>query len=181
MKFTVEIQAQSSTGIWQTISTDPVDTSHPDWDVYDQLGPADAAAQIAGDVYRNEDSTADGSTVQVVVYEGTDTSVEPLAIYDADSDRGDGAGYADVDWDAGQIGVYDADDQKIESTAVAADFDWDAEDSSDDQYRLVTAALATIGWEPVPDGEWTDLDTGRTDTLGALRVPVRRLPAGGAA
>jgi hypothetical protein len=87
VKFTVEIQAPSSSGCWQTISTDQVDTSHPDWDVCDQLDPAAAAAQIAEDVFRNENITAEDSTYQVVVYAGTDTSAEPLAIHDVNDEH----------------------------------------------------------------------------------------------
>lgn len=61
-------------------------------------------------------------------------------------------------------------------TGPVPGYDEDTEDADDNRPAII-AALAALGWQPIPDQEWVDIAGGLGTEAGATRVPVRPIPA----
>jgi hypothetical protein len=81
---------------------------------------------------------------------------------------------ANVNWTTRRVGIFQGPAMVVEGGI--GDVDLDDEDGADEQRRVVLAALAELGYEPIRYEEWVDIAGGLGSEAGGLRVPVRRTP-----
>jgi hypothetical protein len=85
--------------------------------------------------------------------------------------------HADAAWDGDSISVYIDDEAVASGPLESVDPDDDSPAATDRRRQVITAALAALGWEPIPGAEWLHVEGGLGSEAGAERVPVQRIVA----